>query len=124
MQSFVQSPFTQNFLHFSAELLEFAGVGIILVGFVLSTLYFLYIWAQKKEFQVCFSEYRMNIGRGILLGLEILVAADIVGTVLVEPSLKNVGVLGLIVIIRTFLSYSLEVEIHGRWPWQARSKKQ
>ena len=57
-------------------------------------------------------------GRSILLGLEFLVAADIIRTVAVQPSLENVTVLGLIVFIRTFLSFSLEVEIDGRWPWQ------
>jgi uncharacterized membrane protein len=59
-------------------------------------------------------------GRSILLGLEFLVAADIIRTVAVEPSLGNVGVLGLIVLIRTFLSFSLEVEIDGVWPWHRR----
>ena len=57
-------------------------------------------------------------GRSILLGLEFLVAADIIRTVALQPSLQNVAVLGLIVLIRTFLSFSLEVEIDGRWPWR------
>jgi uncharacterized membrane protein len=61
---------------------------------------------------------RTVFGRSILLGLEFLVAADIIRTVAVQPSLQNVAVLGLIVLIRTFLSFSLEVEIDGRWPWQ------
>jgi uncharacterized membrane protein len=61
---------------------------------------------------------RTVFGRSILLGLEFLVAADIIRTVAVEPSLQNVTVLGLIVLIRTFLSFSLEVEIDGRWPWR------
>jgi uncharacterized membrane protein len=65
-----------------------------------------------------YRRYRANLGRGILLGLELLVAADIIGTVAVTPSLQNLAVLGLIVLIRTFLSVSLEVEIEGRWPWQ------
>jgi uncharacterized membrane protein len=60
---------------------------------------------------------RTVFGRSILLGLEFLVAADIIRTVAVQPSLQNVGVLGLIVLIRTFLSFSLEVEIDGSWPW-------
>jgi uncharacterized membrane protein len=60
---------------------------------------------------------RTVFGRSILLGLEFLVAADIIRTVAVQPSLENVAVLGLIVLIRTFLSFSLEVEIDGRWPW-------
>src|SRR6266542_6348628 len=61
---------------------------------------------------------RTVFGRSILLGLEFLVAADIIRTVAVQPSLENVLVLGLIVLIRTFLSFSLEVEIDGRWPWR------
>src|SRR5215204_4145428 len=61
---------------------------------------------------------RTVFGRSILLGLELLVAADIIRTVAVQPSLENVAVLGLIVLIRTFLSFSLEVEIDGRWPWR------
>ncbi len=65
-----------------------------------------------------FHRYRANLGRGILLGLEHLVAADIIGTVAVTPSFENLAVLGLIVLIRTFLSFSLEVEIEGHWPWR------
>jgi Protein of unknown function (DUF1622) len=61
---------------------------------------------------------RTVFGRSILLALEFLVAADIIRTVAVEPSLENVGVLGLIVLIRTLLSFSLEVEIDGAWPWR------
>src|SRR5215204_6766962 len=61
---------------------------------------------------------RTVFGRSILLGLEFLVAADIIRTVAVESSLENVGVLGLIVLIRTLLSFSLEVEIDGTWPWR------
>ncbi len=64
--------------------------------------------------------FRKTLGRSILTGLELLVAADIIRTVAVEPTLESVLVLGLIVIIRTFLSFSLEVEIDGRWPWQSR----
>ena len=61
---------------------------------------------------------RQTLGRSILTGLELLVAADIIRTVAVEPTMESVLVLGLIVIIRTFLSFSLEVEIEGHWPWQ------
>lgn len=60
---------------------------------------------------------RRRIGRGILLGLELLVAGDIIRTVAIEPSFASVGVLGLIVLVRTFLSFALEIELTGRWPW-------
>ncbi len=63
---------------------------------------------------------RSLLGRSILLGLEVLVAADLIRTVAVDPSLENVGVLGLIVLIRTFLSFSLDVEIDGKLPWKPR----
>ena len=62
--------------------------------------------------------FRKTLGRSILTGLELLVAADIIRTVAIEPTLRSVLVLGLIVLIRTFLSFSLEVEINGKWPWQ------
>ncbi len=66
-----------------------------------------------------FHSFRRNLGYGILLGLEFLVAGDIINTVAVEPTFASVGVLAAIVLIRTFLSFTLEVEMTGRWPWQA-----
>ena len=69
-----------------------------------------------------YTRFRRVLGRAILLGLELLVAADILKTVAVTPTLESVGVLAIIVLIRTFLSWSLELEISGRWPWQKRSQ--
>jgi len=69
-----------------------------------------------------YTRFRRVLGRAILLGLELLVAADIIKTVAVTPTLESVGVLAIIVLIRTFLSWSLELEISGRWPWQKRSQ--
>jgi uncharacterized membrane protein len=68
--------------------------------------------------QGVYSQFRQQLGRAILLGLELLVAADIVRTVAVRPALESVTVLGIIVLVRTFLSFSLEVELTGYWPWQ------
>ena len=65
-----------------------------------------------------YSSYRQDIGRAILLGLEFLIAGDIIRTVVVAPTIQNVVVLGLIVLIRTFLSLSLQLEIEGRLPWR------
>jgi uncharacterized membrane protein len=65
-----------------------------------------------------YMSYRQQLGRAILLGLELLVAADIIRTVAITPTLESVAVLGGIVLVRTFLSFSLEVELSGRWPWQ------
>src|SRR5262245_19556435 len=71
-----------------------------------------------------YESYKHQMGRSLLLGLEFLVAGDVVRTVALDPTLNNVGVLGLLVLIRTFLSWSLAVEIEGRWPWHARSERE
>lgn len=63
---------------------------------------------------------RADLGRAILLGLELLVIADIIGTVAIKPTFENLGVLAAIVAIRTLLSFTLELEVSGRWPWQRR----
>src|SRR4051794_27141040 len=98
--------------------IEVTGVGIIVVGAIAATVIFLYGGLVTVGWPAAFRRYRANLGRGILLGLELLVAADIIGTVAVTPSFENLAILGLIVLIRTFLSFSLEVEIEGHWPWQ------
>ncbi|KQX06929.1 MULTISPECIES: DUF1622 domain-containing protein [unclassified Leifsonia] len=74
-----------------------------------------------KHVSPVYTRFRRVLGRAILLGLELLVAADIIKTVAVEPTIESVSVLALIVLIRTFLSWSLELEISGRWPWQKRN---
>ena len=61
---------------------------------------------------------KRSVGRGLLLGLDLLIAADVIRTVTLQPTLENVAALGLLVLVRTFLSWSLMVELHGRWPWQ------
>jgi len=91
------------------------------IGAAAATVVFLYGGIVTVGWPAAFRRYRANLGRGILLGLELLVAADIIGTVAVTPSFENLAVLALIVLIRTFLSFSLEVEIEGRWPWQRRA---
>ena len=73
---------------------------------------------KGAESETIFRQLRERLGRGILLGLEFLVAADIIHTVAVELTFTTVGVLAIIVLIRTFLSFTLEVELTGRWPWQ------
>lgn len=103
--------------------IEAAGVAIIVVGAVISTWRFLRDWVATGGFEDPYQAYRGNLGRAILLGLEFLVAADIVGTVVVDPTFENLGVLGLIVLIRTALSFALEVEINGHWPWQHSQRR-
>ncbi len=96
---------------------ELIGVGIIVIGFFVASVRAV-MCARRAGYRRGYEEMRATFGRSVLLGLEVLVAADIIRTVAVEPTIDNLLVLGLLVIIRTFLSWSLEVEIDGRWPWR------
>ena len=101
---------------------EVGGVAmLVLTAIVASALLFI-DWRREGTFAPAYKAYRRNLGRGILLGLEFLVIGDIIGTIAAEPSFENLGVLGLIVLIRTFLSFSLEVEIEGRFPWRSAER--
>jgi uncharacterized membrane protein len=97
--------------------LELVGVGAICVGVAVSTVGYVRGLAAVGQ-RSAYLAYRANLARSVLLGLEFLVAGDILRTVVVEPTLANVGVLALIVLIRTFLSMTLEMELGGRWPWR------
>lgn len=103
----------------TGEVIDAAGVVVIAVGTVLATgaAALRLIHHEPGGYQ----RFRQQLGQTILLGLELLVAADIVRTVATQPTFTSVGVLGLIVLIRTFLSFSLEVELTGRWPWQKKT---
>jgi uncharacterized membrane protein len=90
--------------------------GVLRVAVTRGTIRFLF----KLDEPGAFGSYKQQMGRSLLLGLEFLVAGDVVRTVALEPTLVNVSVLGLLVLVRTFLSWSLAVEIEGHWPWQAR----
>jgi uncharacterized membrane protein len=95
------------------------GVAVIAGGAILAV--FLTIGRARQEDGGAYEFFRRRLGRAILLGLEFLVAADIIRTVAVTPSGESVAVLGGIVLIRTFLSFSLQLEVTGAWPWQQRS---
>ena len=97
---------------------ELTGVGIIAAGALITLALFLLRIFQREDRMESFHRFRSGFGRAILLGLEFLVAADIINTIIVELTLQSVASLALIVLIRTFLSWSLELEIEGRWPWQ------
>jgi uncharacterized membrane protein len=103
-----------------AKVVEATGVAIIVVGVVVSLARAGVDLLHQMVPTEVYRRTRSFLGRSILLGLEVLVAADLIRTVAVDPSLENVGVLGLIVLIRTFLSFSLDVEIDGRLPWHPR----
>jgi uncharacterized membrane protein len=102
---------------------EIAGVALLTIGALLALAMYARDVIRHVDARVAYRSLRRNLGGAILLGLEFLVAADILRTVAVaEPTIQNVAILGLIVLIRTFLSLSLDVEIEGEWPWQrARS---
>lgn len=102
-----------------AKAIELVGIFVIVIGGIwASALYFKEISRSTPK---AYENYRRNLGRAILLGLEFLVAGDIVGTIAVEPTFRNLGILALIVLIRTFLSLSLEIEIVGRLPWRKQT---
>ena len=102
---------------------EVGGVLMLVLTAVVATALLFRDWRRAGAFGPGYTAYRRNLGRGILLGLEFLVIADIIRTVAIEPTFRNLGVLGLIVLIRTFLSFSLEVEIEGRLPWRASEQE-
>ena len=93
------------------------GVVVIVLGFVASLVHAARLWREEGVGAV-YGGVRSTFGRSILLGLEVLVAGDIIRTVALQPTLENLAVLGVLVAIRTFLAWSLEVEIDGRWPWK------
>ncbi len=96
---------------------DLAGIGVIVVAMIIASVLYA-IALLRDDAAQAYRTYRQRVGRGILLGLEFLVAADIIRTVAVEPTYRGVGVLAIIVAIRTFLSFTLELELEGRWPWQ------
>ncbi|MBA2320815.1 MAG: DUF1622 domain-containing protein [Deltaproteobacteria bacterium] len=89
----------------------------MLVGAIGAALAFAKRWGKERDIEAPYHAFRADLGRAILLGLELLVIADIIGTVAMEPSFESLGVLALIVAIRTFLSFTLELEVSGKWPW-------
>ncbi|MCY0906682.1 DUF1622 domain-containing protein [Arthrobacter sp. H14-L1] len=112
----------QHLIEAAGQYLDAAGVAVMISGAVISLPLALRGHRPKGTPAMAsvtlYTAYRQLLGRSILLGLELLVAADIIRTVAVTPTFTSVGVLAVIVIIRTFLSFSLELEITGRWPWQ------
>jgi uncharacterized membrane protein len=103
--------------------IELTGVGIIALGTLITLVQFAVAIARQLRVEDAVGTLRSNLGRAILVGLELLVAADIIHTVLVELTLESVAALAGIVIIRTLLSFSLEAEIDGRWPWQRAQQR-
>lgn len=108
-----------GWIRLATGVVEIVGTAIIVVGAFGTLAAFLIGWVKGAMSRATLvADFRSGLGRSILLGLEFLVAADIINTVAVEPTVESLLVLAGIVLIRTFLSFSLEVEIDGRWPWQ------
>lgn len=113
--------FLAHYIDIIAKVVEFIGVLIMFSGLFLAL--FKVVRARNSFSHETYIEVRQSVGKSILLGLEVLIAADIMATVVTTPTLDSVIVLGFIVLIRTFLSLSLQVELEGRFPWQQKSEK-
>ncbi len=107
----------EDFFATTVFVVEAVAVLLLLAGLIVSTVRYLYGIAQKQGSKA-YLAYRRNLGRTLLLTLEFLIAADILETVAVEKTLTSLGILGGLVMVRTVLSFALEVELTGRWPWQ------
>jgi uncharacterized membrane protein len=101
-------------IHLVGTCIEVFGVFLIVVGIIWSTFLFVLSRAEKWHYD----QYKIRLGRSLLLGLEVLVAADIVKTIAIELTFTSLGLLAGLVVVRTFLSWTLVLEIDGRWPWQ------
>jgi uncharacterized membrane protein len=103
-----------QWIRFIGNCIEIFGVFIIVVGIIWSTYHYLHRLRRVWDYD----GYKIHIGRSLLLGLEVLVAADIVKTIAIELTFTSLGLLAGLVVVRTFLSWTLVLEIEGRWPWQ------
>ena len=112
-----------GWIEFAIRAIEGLAVAIIALSVLVFSLRFAYyMLVRRGRSAAAFTQYKHGLGKALLLALELLVAADVVRTVVLAFTLSNVAALGLLVLIRTFLSWSLVVEIEGRWPWQAQRK--
>lgn len=112
-----------EFVDYASLVIELLAVLIIVVTIFYALGTYIYQGIRQRELESRYDELKVRLGRALLLGLEILVAADIVRTVALEATIQSVATLGLLVLIRTFLSWALVVEIEGRWPWQLPPKE-
>jgi uncharacterized membrane protein len=110
-----------DIISYAGYAIETVGVFVVILGSIYSSTIFLRSYRQLPE-GIAYQNLRRQLGRSIILGLEFLIAGDIIRTVIVDATLENVVVLGIIVIIRTFLSLTLHLEVEGRWPWQAEQQ--
>jgi uncharacterized membrane protein len=107
-------PTVSNVIHLVGVCIEIFGVFIIVAGIVWSS----FLLAHRGQIERHYDQYKIRIGRSLLLGLEVLVAADIVKTIAIQLNFTSLGLLAGLVVVRTFLSWTLVLEIEGRWPWR------
>ncbi len=112
-----------EFIEYVALAIEIIAVMIIVVAIVYALLRYTFRALSGPQDDDHYQDLKVRLGKALLLGLEILVAADVIRTVALEATLESVVILGLLVLIRTFLSWALIVEIEGHWPWQAAVRK-
>ena len=113
----------QKWIGIGADTIDVIAVALIVGYIVFAILNWLRHSLVRRRFAIeHYDVFRAALGRALLLGLEILVAADIVRTAALEPDLRNFEALGMLVVVRTFLSWSIVVEVEGRWPWQRRAE--
>lgn len=105
-----------------SKVIDGAGVLVVVTGLLIATGVYVLSLRDRDRSQTAYRAYRQQVGKSILLGLEFLVAADIIRTVAVAPTFAGVGVLAIVVAVRTFLSFALDVELSGTWPWQTKPK--
>ena len=115
----MESVETQEIIFVISEVIDFAGVVIIAVGALMGVIFCARDLLRQERTVDAYSRLRTFLGRSLLLGLEFLVAGDIIKTVAIEPTFDSVIVLAIFVLVRTVLSLSIDVEIDGRWPWEA-----
>ena len=106
-----------EFISDAAKVVEGVGAAIMVGGGLVMLVHYARTAAKPATRARAYTQLRQNLGRVILLGLEVLIIGDIVRTIIVDPTIESVGVLGMIVLIRIVLSFSLEIEIDGTWPW-------
>jgi len=107
-----------EFFKMAVVAFEVAGVAVLLFGFTLSMGRFIKRMLQVADRHAAFRELRQGFGHTLLLALDLLVAADIILTITIDLSFETLGMLGILVLIRTLLHFVLELEVSGRWPWQ------
>jgi len=112
--------YLNDWIEYAAKFIEITAV-VIMLGFItVGTIKWLFL--SGKQIGKGYEKYRVQLGKALLVSIELLVAADIIRTVILESSIYNIAALGLLVLVRTFLGWTLTVEVEGRWPWQKKQE--